>query len=68
MASLVGLTPTLMAASDGDRIVELLLWPYLLAPRITAVVDEDILVEEVDDDDEEGVVKEESEWTDIMAT
>ena len=66
MASLVGATPTAMAASDGDRMVELLLWrPYLLAPRIT--VDEDILVEEVDDDDEGGVVKE-SEWTDIMAT
>lgn len=46
-----------MAASDGERIVELLLRPYLLAPRIT--VDEDILVD-VDD--------EESEWTDIMAT
>jgi hypothetical protein len=55
-----------MAASDGDRIVQLLLRPYLLAPRIAVVVDEDILVEEVDDDDE-GVVKE-SEWTDIMAT
>jgi len=39
-----------MAASDGDRIVELLLRPYLLAPRIT-VVDEDILVE-LDDDNE----------------
>ena len=59
MASLVGFTPTLMAASDGDRIVELFWRPYLLAPRIT--VDEDILVEEVDDG-------EESEWTDIMAT
>ena len=34
-----------MAASDGERIVELLVGPYLLAPRITTVVDEDILVE-----------------------
>jgi hypothetical protein len=51
-----------MAASDGDRIVQLLLRPYLLAPRIMVVVDEDILVEEVVDDDEE------SELTDIMAT
>ena len=37
MASNVGFTPTLLAASQGVRIVELFVWPYRF-PRIISLV------------------------------